>query len=389
MVTSNEVAEATQHIDLVANTRLQELDKVLITNSKEDYITPLSLTKFSVGTEGYKVAIPLDRSCVHVKDLTCSKLFLTKYLTELGGNGLVRYARLMHSRQQFDLLVENVNRQIQEVDKAFMVRTHRPYGNCGNEADVRIARALLSPSFKRLDDDFVFPVVAKALESVSGPGYLEFIYLGGRNTGEKTYARYVSKDPVLFVGKREIRIGFQVTNSEVGMSGFVIEFFLCDDFCENGMIFGKEGLDLFYMKHSGKRMRTIVPGIMSHDPFITQHERYDMEVKIQDRIFSMVSPNMIDSIKNVVECSFDRKFYKDPEDVIEKFGTFYELTADEIELAKQEFIEGENHAYGLQAAITKAGQQSLSFDRRSELDRIGGKIVEQSDAQWENLILAA
>ena len=378
MVTSTEVSIDTQTTEPVSNTRLHELEKVLTTRSKEDYMTPLNETKFGFDGEKYKLWIPTGIGS-HRKT-NCSKLFLTRYLTELGGNGLLRYARLMHERKQFDLINENVANQIARHEGSFMIRTHVS----DHEVPTSVARALLTPSYKRIDDDFIFPIIDKVLKL-----YPEFKFLGGRNTGDRTFARYITTEPVLTIGKRKIYVGFQITNSEVGQSGFIIEFFLCDGFCDNGMVFGMEGLELFYMKHSGKRMHTDITGLLPSNPFANQHDRYDMELKIESRIHDMILPTKIEAIKDLVLGSFERSFDKDPEVIIEKFGKYYSCTEEEIDLAKEEFDPNERHAYGLQAAFTSAGQKVGSFERRAELDRIGGMIVEQPQSKWDALILSA
>ena len=373
------VETTTVNTELAENAKHHELDRVLRDGTKEDYMSPLNETEFDYLEEGNRYTVRIPTGVGSYRRANCSKLFLTRYLTELGGNGLVQYGRMLHASNQHELLLKNVREQIARHEGSFMIRTLS-----NPAAGYTQARALLSPSYKRLDDDFIFPTIRQVLEGL--PAFKE---LGGRNTGEKTFARWVTKEPVLTIGKRNIFIGFQITNSEVGQSGFYIEFFLCDGFCDNGMVFGMEELEVFYMKHSGKRLDTSRTGLLSNTPFANPLEKSKMEGKIQGRILEMVAPEKIDYIKELVLSSFERTFTKEPDIIIEKFGKFYECSEEEIDLAKELFVDEERHAYGLQAAFTAAGQRVESFDRRAELDRIGGMIVEQPRNQWDTLILAA
>ena len=95
-------------------------------------------------------------------------------------------------------------------------------------------------------------------------------------------------------------------------------------------------------------------------------------------------------MKVLLDDSFKRTFDKDAELVIQRIGRYYDLTNEEITIAKEEFIEGENHAYGIQAAFTATAQKVETFERRERIEReCGGKILEQPKELWEKLVLAA
>ena len=381
MVTIDEQTETKAVAD---NAKHQELERVLVGGTKEDYMTSLNHIRFNYVPDSkrpdivrYTVDIP--QTPGSYRTALCNKLFTTKLFTEIGGNGLVRYGRRLHASGQYDLLIKNVRDQLDRNFGSFMIRTKQSPNNGDNP--VFVARALLSPRFKRMDDNVLFPLIDSILEDFPSMNPLG----KGMNTGERTFARFVSKDPIIEKGKRKIYIGFQITNSEVGSSGLSIEFFLCDGYCDNGMVFGKESLELgeFYMKHLGKKCQ-ITSGLIPQGAI-----PYSDRDKIRQHIRSMLSVEKLYSIRELVESSFERTFTAEPELVIERFGQYYDCTKEEIDQAKEEFDYNERHAYGLQAAFTAVGQSSDSFDRRAELDRIGGRIVEQDNAQWERLVLVS
>ena len=100
----------------------------------------------------------------------------------------------------------------------------------------------------------------------------------------------------------------------------------------------------------------------------------------------MFNHNTVDKMHDLLKTSFDREFVSGEDLIIERLGKRHKLSEAEIEIVKEEFIGGERHAYGIQAAFTAAAQKVETFERRADLDRIGGEILEQNDQQWENLI---
>ena len=225
--------------------------------------------------------------------------------------------------------------------------------------------------------------ILKQLSSISGRFSTahEVKFLGGRNDGSTTHARYVSRQPIYQNGDRKMYFGFQVRNSETRNSAIYIEFFICDDFCENGCVFGKKELDMepLYMKHSGRE-------IMGTGLCPARRLSFEDSRKIQNYIFKMFNHNTVDKMHDLLKTSFDREFVSGEDRIIERLGKRHKLSEAEIEIVKEEFIDGERHAYGIQAAFTAAAQKVETFERRADLDRVGGEILEQNDQQWENLV---
>ena len=380
MVTPSNVSEDTQVIE--PDTGYHSLDRVNIKGAKEDYVHKLCDLSFGYNQDAkaYNVTLPEGRTVLS------NKRFTTDLLTEIGGNGLVRYGRMLHSTGQLDLLLKNVHEQLIRTDKKMMIRT-KQRTDIESVLPTFEARALLSTKYKRLDNDVLFPLIENVIQGLgySSRGYPDMKFLGGRNDGVITHARFISEKAVYEKGERKMYLGFQVRTSEVGASGLYIEFFICDSYCDNGMVFGREDLELgeFYMKHLGRALMGV--GKLSQITGISLKD----SVNIERHLHTMFDPRNVNRVHDMLEVSFERTFEADADDVIDKFGRYYSLSKEEIDLAKEEFKPHERHAYGIQAAFTAAAQRVETFDRRTELDRIGGRIVEQTDAQWNKLVLAA
>ena len=374
MVTPSDVSTDTQIIE--PDTGYHTLDRVDRKGAKEDYIVKMNDLSVGLNQRGsLMLNIPNGRTVL------CQTNFAQDFLRELGGAGFVNYARLLRTDGQFDLLLRNIHERLDLIDGKKMIRTiensKRPYFE---------ARALLSTRYKRMDNDVLFPLIdniLKQLSSIAGRFSTahEVKFLGGRNDGSTTHARFVSRQPIYQNGDRKMYFGFQVRNSETRNSAIYIEFFICDDFCENGCVFGKKELDMepLYMKHSGREIKGT--GLCPARRLSFEDSR-----KIQNYIFKMFNHNTVDKMHDLLKTSFDREFVSGEDLIIERLGKRHKLSEAEIEIVKEEFIGGERHAYGIQAAFTAAAQKVETFERRADLDRIGGEILEQNDQQWENLV---
>lgn len=73
-----------------------------------------------------------------------------------------------------------------------------------------------------------------------------------------------------------------------------------------------------------------------------------------------------------------------------------EITAEKIGLKEEERISVLNHLiksgnlsrYGLQAAVTRAAEDAESYERASELEELGGEIIELPKSDWQEIATA-
>jgi hypothetical protein len=68
-------------------------------------------------------------------------------------------------------------------------------------------------------------------------------------------------------------------------------------------------------------------------------------------------------------------------EVVERAGVA--LTAREKRSVIQHFLEGEDFTrYGLQAAVTRASADVADYDRATELERLGGRVIALPSVEW-------
>lgn len=76
--------------------------------------------------------------------------------------------------------------------------------------------------------------------------------------------------------------------------------------------------------------------------------------------------------------------------VVTEITNGFSLLEHEHDAVMGNFIGGEDRTrYGIAAAITRAAQDAVSYDRATELEHIGGQVIELPKNQWETILKAA
>jgi len=162
--------------------------------------------------------------------------------------------------------------------------------------------------------------------------------------------------------------GIVISNSEVNEDSFSIESSIFTHGCTNLAIGGwavrKYQLDALLRDEIRKlavaairnRIRALV--ISSLDAANLEAEAQRLKLAVEDRI----------ELEGAIE-------------VVERAGVA--LTAREKRSVIQHFLEGEDFTrYGLQAAVTRASADVADYDRATELERLGGRVIALPSVEW-------
>ncbi|MBQ3336398.1 MAG: DUF932 domain-containing protein, partial [Selenomonadaceae bacterium] len=180
--------------------------------------------------------------------------------------------------------------------------------------------------------------------------------------------------------KAEVRVGdvvqagFVVSNSEVGLGSLRVEPLVLRLVCKNGLICK----DLAQKKyHVGRQVNE------SSD---SAYELYSEETLAQDdRAFFM-------KVQDVVRAAVDEAKFSltvdrmreatqiplkhDPVKAVELLADKFQLTENERgDILRQLFMGGDNSRYGLVNAVTAASKIAKTYERGTDLERIGGEIL--------------
>ena len=258
-----------------------------------------------------------------------------------------------------DLLDQNVNRWFNQNPERRMIRV----------LDGKV-RAFLSDRYRRLDNLELCAAVLPVIQEMNG-AQVESCEV----TPTHLYLKVVNHRL-----KAEVRVGdiiqagFVVSNSEVGLGSLRVEPLVFRLVCKNGLICK----DLAQKKyHVGRQVNT------SDD---SAYELYSEEtlaqddktffLKVQDIVRSAVDEARFMLTVEKMREATQIPLKHDPVKSVELLADKFQLTENERgDILRQLFMGADNSRYGLVNAVTAASKIAKTYERATDLERIGGEIL--------------
>lgn len=244
-------------------------------------------------------------------------------------------------------------------------------------------RAFLSDRYRRLDNlelvDHVLPVIAemKGCEIISCDITETHLYLKVINKTMK--AEIVPGDAV--------QAGFVISNSEIGLGALKVEPLVYRLVCKNGMI----SKDLAHKKyHTGKQVEDTDNAyeLYSDATLAADDKAYFM--KVQDIVSAAVDEAKFVLTVDKMRTAMNIKTGDNPVQTVEVLGDRYVLNKLERASILRHFIMGNDYShFGLVNAVTRSSQDAQDYNRATELERIGGTLLDEGveAVSKRNLIL--
>lgn len=259
------------------------------------------------------------------------------------------------------LLDSNINSWLNTTPEKRMLRT----------LDGKL-RAFLSDRYRRLDNlelvDHVLPVIAamKGCEIASCDVTETHLYLKVINKTMKT--EIVPGDIV--------QAGFVVSNSEIGLGALKVEPLVYRLVCKNGLI----SKDLAYKKyHTGRQVEDTDNAYELYSDATLAQDDKAYFMKVQDIVSAAVDETKFMLTVNKLRMAKNLKTGDDPVQTVEVLGDRYVLNKNERASILRHFImAGEFTQYGLVNAVTRSSQDVADYNRATELERIGGTLLDES-----------
>jgi len=248
------------------------------------------------------------------------------------------------------------------------------------------ARAFLSDKYKRIDN---FPVLETILPAIleKGPD-LEVMSCDVTDT--RMYLKVVS--PRL---QGEIKVGdilqagIIISNSEVGLGSWKMQMLLYTLACMNGMITGKDVTPGIEKRHLGSKQ---TEGILYREDTVFANSKA-FALQVRDTFDSLLDEGNFQKTLERLRATTENRIAPkaDPSKVIIELGREVGFTQNEGSTIMQHLIRGGDLSqYGLANAVTRYAQDDeVSYDRSTELEAIGGKIVDLNGRKLERILEAA
>lgn len=267
-----------------------------------------------------------------------------------------------------ELLATNVNRWLSDDKEPRMVRTLD-----GN------ARSLLSNRYRPLDNpdlaEAVLPVIQEAGCHVESAALTE----------RRLYIKAVTERVSVEVRKGDVvQAGIVVSNSEVGMGGVKVEPMIFRLACMNGMIAPDYGLKKY---HIGRGFGGDESG--AEELYRDETRQADDKafwMKVRDIVKGSLQRDVFERIARKMTQAASEEMAGDPVKVVEVAQKRFGLSEDERGGVLKHLIKGGDLTkWGLLNAVTRTSQDVKDYDRATELERLGGQILELPKTDWESL----
>ncbi|MFF8932241.1 DUF932 domain-containing protein [Streptomyces longwoodensis] len=289
----------------------------------------------------------------------------------------VAYLRRMRA-ENVPLLDENVNAWLrQQPDRRFMLRTFRGDHVPGTAPAVGVARALMSDSYKVMDN---FDILLAALDGVNKSGHPTNV-IGCDLTDRRMYVRVQSAAvavmaPELLSGYRSpfdgrsgdqlpiVSAGFVITNSEVGAGAWSVTPRVVMQVCTNGLTLP---MDVMRAVHIGAKHEE---GVVSWSEETQKKELAVITSKTADAVRTFLSREYVEAKLRDIQAAAGKPV-AEPTKTIEHVTKTLKISNETKETILSHFIRGgQITAGGVMQAVTSTAQTLADADQAAALEAL-------------------
>jgi len=287
------------------------------------------------------------------------------------------YARMLEDHQ--DIVIDAVNKLFEREPGTRLLRT----------MDNKL-RAFLSNRYKRIDND---QVLGAALPEIV-KGDLETTLLSSQVTDRNLYLKVLLTGEGMEqqIGETRdgtpdiVKPGFSLRNSEIGAGSAEISAFFYRDFCYNGCVFGKADAFSYRRVHLGG---TLIEGT-DFEVMSDKSKKLEDEVilsQVTDVMHAIATPEFVNMMGNKLRSLKEGTKIENPVPAIEVLAKENGLTQTESDQVLQNLIEDRDYSrWGMVNAVTKvANSDAVDYDRASDLEVLGSKLIDINAANWKRI----
>ena len=244
------------------------------------------------------------------------------------------------------------------------------------------ARAFLSDRYRRMDNaevaESVLPIISELPEAE---------VISCELTQTKMYIKVVNRRLQLDVRPGDtVQAGFVLSNSEVGAGSVRVEPLVFRLVCSNGLIVPDYGQKRY---HVGRALEAEESQAIYRDETLAADDAAFL-MKVQDTVRLAVDQAKFAHLVNRLRDAAGEPLSGNPVSAVELLANRHSLTQDESGGVLRNLVTGGDFSrYGLLNAVTRTSQEVADYDRATELERLGGKIMTLDCKEWRELAVAA
>lgn len=343
----------------------QELQRQL--ESKKDLVVPSPLVRHST-SEGGRTTLVIEEPGGPVA-YGVTPLARRQLADKLG----IPYAYFERMRENEPALLDrNANTWLQGEADRRLLRTLD-----GN------VRAVLSDRYRRLDNYDLAEHVLPILQ-----GLPDIVFESVELTDTRMYLKCVTPRLKFEMEPGDIvQAGIAISNSEVGQGTLSVQPLLYRLVCRNGLIVADRALR---KTHVGRALGQEDDGVMVFQDDTLRADDKAFFLKVRDVVQAAVSEATFTQAAMKMQKTMGIRLTGDPVKSVEVLAQRYTLNDTERSgILRHLVMEGNLTGYGVVNAVTHYSQEVEDYDRATEFEALGGKLIELSAAEWKPLAEAA
>jgi hypothetical protein len=284
-------------------------------------------------------------------------------------------------REDPNLLAINVNAWFRKDPQPRMVRT------LDNKA-----RGFLSDRFRPLDNTDLLeaalpPLMEMGVDVMSCEVTDQKLYL---KVVDQRIKRDLPVGVVLGRGHTQfdtVSPALVLSNSEVGAGALAVQTSVWTGGCSNLMIIKERSVRKYHVGGRHELGDEIYRMLSDNTKRLTDAALW---AQLKDVVSGAFDVARFDAQVDKLKVATQEKIEGDPIKVVEITAKKWGLDQTEKNSVLQNLIRsGDFSKYGLHAAVTRAAEDVVSYDRASQLEALGGEIVELSKSDWREITVSA
>ncbi len=338
-----------------------ELERQL--GAKKDILVPSSLIRYSTEEGGASRVIVDEPSGPATYGIT---EFARRQLAD---KLKIPYAYFDRMRvEQPALLDRNVNTWLEADSDRRMLRTLDGH-----------VRAILSDRYRRLDNWDLAENILPILQRLPG-GRFESVEL----TEARMYLKVVTERVDYEVAPGDVvQAGVVISNSEVGLGTLSVQPLLFRLVCRNGLIASDHSLR---KTHVGRTLEPSDNGVVLYKDDTIAADDKAFFLKARDVVESVVSEATFRPLAERMQRMRGIRLTGDPVKTVEVLSARHALNEEERSGVLRHLIAGgELSGFGLVNAVTAYSQEIGNYDRATEFEALGGRLIELAPKEWREL----
>lgn len=270
-----------------------------------------------------------------------------------------------------ELLATNVNEWFHSQPERRMVRT----------LDGQ-ARAFLSDRYRRLDHfelaEAVLPVLGEMGEGVD--------IVSAELTEKRMYIKAINRRLELEVKQGDVvQAGLVISNSEIGLGSLKVEPLVFRLVCANGLVAQDYSQKRYHVGRAAEDGEAYE--LYSDDTLKADDKAFFL--KVQDTVRAAVELAKFSAIVERMREATEQKIEGNPVAAVEVMAQKFGYNSEERSGVLTHLIQGGDlSAYGLMNAVTRTSQDIEDYDRATDLERDGSKVLSLPASTWKAISMA-